>query len=119
MKLTKVLVCGGRNYGFQPAQEKHIRQTLDDIHAHYGELMIIHGGAPGADTIAGLWADDVGQHSASVRPHWRTKGKSAGPIRNAAMLCLLPDLCVAFPGNKGTADMAAKAKQANVVTYEV
>lgn len=39
-------------------------------------------------------------------------GKSAGPIRNQTMLDDgKPDLVLAFPGGRGTADMVAKAEK--------
>ena len=52
------------------------------------------------------------------------KGKSydanAGPRRNARMLAEgKPDLVVAFPGGRGTADMVSKARAAKVEVMEI
>ena len=42
---------------------------------------------------------------------WDKFGRAAGPIRNAQMLREgKPDLVVAFPGGRGTANMVAQAK---------
>jgi hypothetical protein len=119
VKITIVLVCGGRAYGFKPDERAHIEATLNSIKAHYGELLIIEGGAPGTDTFAGLWADNNDQHCAVVKALWRTRGRPAGSIRNGVMLALTPALCVAFPGGTGTANMVKQAKAAGIETYEV
>lgn len=50
-----------------------------------------------------------------VFPRSATNGKAAGPIRNQRMLDEgKPDLVVAFPGGRGTADMVRRAKAAGV-----
>ena len=45
---------------------------------------------------------------------WTKHGKAAGPIRNQKMLDECPDLVVAFPGGKGTADMVRRAMKAGI-----
>lgn len=51
---------------------------------------------------------------------WEAHGKAAGPIRNAHMLSdFKPDLVVAFPGGRGTADMVKKAQDAGVTVLLV
>jgi len=46
---------------------------------------------------------------------WSRHGKSAGPIRNRQMLIEgRPDIVVAFPGGKGTANMIKQAVEAGV-----
>lgn len=53
-------------------------------------------------------------------PSWKDHGKAAGPIRNQLMLDdFKPDLVVAFPGGKGTADMVKKAQDAGVTVILV
>jgi len=45
---------------------------------------------------------------------WETYGRAAGPIRNQKMLDSEQiNLCVAFPGGAGTADMVARCKKAH------
>ena len=50
---------------------------------------------------------------------WEKHGKAAGPKRNKRMLEWKPDLVVAFPGGKGTANMVQQARQAGVEVIEV
>ena len=46
---------------------------------------------------------------------WKTYGRAAGPLRNARMIAEgKPDLVLAFPGGRGTADMTRKARAAGV-----
>lgn len=109
----KVLVCGGRYY----ADSAALFWALDGLLAH-GVDMVIHGGAKGADYLAGCWASRNGIHQAVVPALWETHGKAAGMIRNRAMLTLQPDMVVAFPGGTGTAGMVNEARRAGVVVWE-
>lgn len=113
---TRILVCGGRNFN----DTTHLHKTLDDILAHYGELVMISGGAPGADYQAHGWAASRGVYSATMPAYWGTQGKKAGVLRNRAMLQLSqPQLVVGFKGGPGTADMLRQARAAGIPTYEV
>ena len=60
---------------------------------------------------AGLWL--------KVEP-MSPNGYRAGPIRNQEMLDKgKPDLVIAFPGGKGTADMVGRALRTGVFVYRV
>jgi len=107
----KVLVCGGRDYG----NITRVTQELDAL-ARTATLTIIEGGATGADEIAREWSRRYGRgYLYTMRADWEGHGKAAGPIRNQKMLDVYkPDLVLAFPGGRGTADMVARAKAAGV-----
>ena len=75
---------------------------------------MIHGDASGADRLAGEWAKERCIEVLARPAEWKKHGRAAGPIRNQAMLAEKPQLVVAFPGGKGTADMVAKAKKAGL-----
>lgn len=46
---------------------------------------------------------------------WEKHGRAAGPIRNEKMLIVgTPDMVLAFPGGRGTADMIRKAEAAGL-----
>ena len=105
----RVLVCGGRKY----TNREHIHNTLCDIDAERGPITrVIHGGATGAD-------DEAIKHIPFVA-EWHKHGRAAGPIRNKRMLEEgKPDLVVAFPGGKGTANMVKIAESAGVEVIKI
>lgn len=107
----KVLVTGGREY----SDYIHVRNILREIHLHEGGIsLIIQGGASGADLMASEWANENCIPCLNHPANWQKFGRSAGPIRNAAMLQWKPDLVVAFPGGSGTASMVNIAKGAGI-----
>ncbi len=84
------------------------------------DVLIIDGGAAGADRIACDIANSmgasVGWWHVSCPAQW-TKGKKAGPLRNQQMLDEFhPDLVLAFPigESKGTRDMIRRAEKAGI-----
>lgn len=99
-----VVVCGSRSWTSVGLVEHRLRDFAPDT-------VIVHGGAKGADSIAGAAATRRGLHTAVVRPLWSTFGNRAGHVRNTAMLSLRPDLVVAFwdgrsNGTRGTIEEA-------------
>jgi hypothetical protein len=140
--MLRVLVCGGRNYGrVLPdtpsacllvekqralAQKRKVDQYLDYVFKVDEENMlgvegiIIHGGANGADQLADDYAVVSWKDVMVFKANWDREGKSAGPKRNQQMLDEgKPDVVVAFPGGRGTADMVRRAKKAGVQVIEV
>lgn len=113
----KILVCGGRDFSDRGLMHK----TLYDIAGDWSDLpSVIHGGAGGADLMAGEWALDNWLCVEMYEAEWDKYGKSAGPIRNQRMLDEgKPDIVVAFPRangklGTGTSDMIRKAEKAGV-----
>lgn len=83
---------------------------------------LVHGGAPGADTLAASVAREfMGWEREEHLADWSQFGRAAGPRRNQEMVDAEPGLglLVAFPGGKGTADMVRRAQQAGVLTLSV
>lgn len=106
----RLLVCGGRDF----ADELNLFRTLDYLHRHR-IACVIHGAARGADSLAGKWAREQGVPCRSFPADWNRHGRAAGAIRNQQMLDEgRPDLVVAFPGGRGTADMVRRAKAAGI-----
>jgi ABC-type Fe3+-hydroxamate transport system substrate-binding protein len=114
--MTRVLVCGGRDY----SDVHRVEAVLSKLHDEAGIDLIIQGGARGADLMAHLWAGRNGVPSDTFEADWENQGSFAGPTRNKRMLDEgKPDLVVAFPGNRGTADMVRKARKAGVPVVEI
>lgn len=107
----RVLVCGGRNY----ADRRHLYGVLDIAHANNRIVMLIAGGANGADALAIDWARKEQVKFQVFNADWEALGRKAGPIRNQQMLDEgKPHLVIAFPGGRGTADMVERANAAGV-----
>jgi hypothetical protein len=58
--------------------------------------IIVHGGAHGADRMAGELAHALGLEERVMLPDWDGRGRRAGIERNIAMLDLYPDRVLAF-----------------------
>jgi len=111
---VKILVCGGRDF----ADKDFLFDWLDDYRSRCLDPIthLIHGAARGADTLAGEWAALRGIQPVACPALWRAHGsKAAGPMRNAAMLQLWPDIVIAFPGGTGTANMVRQSRQAGIL----
>lgn len=108
----RVLVCGGRNYDDWGT----FTSSMIDLSNQRGPFKtIIAGGARGADTFAQRLAKGWDLSFEKYPADWEKYGKGAGHIRNQQMLDEgKPDLVVAFPGGKGTANMIERAKKAGV-----
>lgn len=114
----RVLVCGGRD--FQDADD--LEASLDAFHegARGPIELLIHGGARGADSLAGEWARSRGVACIVYEANWTSQGRSAGPIRNKRMLDEgMPDVVIAFPGARGTANMMRQARDRGLEVLEV
>lgn len=110
----RVLVCGGRDY----SDVSRLYGVLDALPRD--GLVIIHGGARGADSLAAEWAKDRQVSSHAFPANWTEHGRAAGPIRNQTMIDLgKPDCVIAFPGGRGTFDMIDRAKKAGIAVTEV
>lgn len=113
----KVLVCGGRDFSDYLAFARAMNAIRDE-RGPFTE--IIHGGAKGADWCAHLYAGLPNQGMERCFPaDWKRDGRGAGPIRNQRMLDEgKPDLVVAFPGGRGTADMIRRSRKAGIEVIE-
>jgi predicted Rossmann-fold nucleotide-binding protein len=106
----RVLVTGGRDYN----DPGNVAQVLGNLQETSGITCLIEGGAKGADALAREWATEQGIPCVTCPADW-SRGRAAGPMRNTSMLRdHRPDVVVAFPGGRGTADMVGKAEKAGV-----
>lgn len=112
----RILICGGRDY----ARASHLNATLDALDAECKITLVVHGDAPGADTLADRWAEARGIDRIKVPANWIGRGKAGGPYRNRMMLRLVrPEMVIAFPGGDGTAGMAKLAGDAEIPVHHV
>ncbi len=107
----KVLVTGGRDFN----DAEMVWRVLGELHAKYKFTLLVHGDARGLDRIAGQWAENAGIEVLACPADWKAHGRAAGPMRNKQMLEHKPELLVAFPGGRGTADMVRKAERSSLL----
>lgn len=107
----KVIVCGGRDFNNETA----VNLVLNKFHKKHPISMLIHGGASGADSLAGMWAEKNLIPCKVYPADWVAHGRAAGPIRNQMMLdAEKPFAVIALPGGRGTEDMRARASASGV-----
>ena len=115
----RLLVCGNRDW----ACVETIENWLAPFSRKYGaRVVLIHGGAPGVDSIAEVVGQHFGWEIRAFPADWRAHGRAAGPIRNREMIETgRPGRALAFGqlcrGSKrtGTGDMVAALNEAGVI----
>lgn len=112
-RITRVLVTGSRTWTDTTA----IRDALAEVWSP--DTVLVHGGCPrGADQFADAcwtrWGGQVERHPAN----WDRDGKTAGFVRNRAMVEAGADLCLAFIHNssRGATHCATTAQEAGITT---
>jgi hypothetical protein len=71
-KPALVLVCGSRAWADRTTIERRLRGLAADT-------VVLHGGARGADRLAGTLAAELGLHSEVMPAQWDRYGRAAGP----------------------------------------
>lgn len=113
----RVIVCGNRTFGTFKSHLLQLDLALSKLSL---DAVILHGGAKGADELAGKWAERNERQCVVFSANWEKYDKAAGPIRNAEMLRSgKPDLVIAFWDRRspGTRDMVTRSKLAGVEVH--
>lgn len=114
----RILVTGSRRWRDRRAIAEALAAQIRD-HRDRNPIVLVHGGAQGADSIADSiwrkWAFVGDLAEPEVHPaDWDRYGCAAGPKRNAEMVDLGVDVVLAFPigpsaGTRGCIELARKA----------
>lgn len=125
----RVLVTGSR----QVLNQEPIYAELDALWKQWwptavfpDQFIVVHGNAPGADTLAAQWCHDRRDRpgiTQEVHPaKWGEYGSLAGGIRNGEMVRLGADIVLAFfqagAKNRGTQNCVNQAKLAGLTVEE-
>lgn len=116
----RILITGSRNWTARPVIAQAISDWLrtqgTTLGGAYPFPVVIHGGAAGADALAGQIADNWGWSPEVHKADWSKYGRSAGHRRNARMVSLGADVCLAFPlgASPGTRGCMAIAERAGI-----
>lgn len=120
MKTYRVLVTGSRDWGDAPTLVATLEAEFERSRSDGSRLVVVQGGAAGADTMARTWANrkygvDCETHEAEWRPHG-IYNPQAGLVRNRLMVNLGADLCLAFirEGSRGATHCAQLAEEAGI-----
>lgn len=117
---TRMICCGSRD--FPQGAYGVIKQALEGVHAHNKDLIVIEGGASGADALSRKACEELGIDVIEIPANWKKYGKRAGPIRNKRMVSMCPSLVYAFVNkplgqSRGTIDMCRKAKSEGIKVW--
>lgn len=115
----RMIITGSRHYNDKETIIDAIEENLGDCYIE--DVVIIEGGARGADTIAHNHGLDMGYVVETYHANWDKYGKKAGGIRNQQMVDSGADICLAFPleGSIGTYDCIRRAKKSGIHTVVV
>lgn len=117
----RYLICGSRTF----SDPYPISVVVSRLRESPGNSCVIHGGAKGADTLAGRSAERMGIPVECYPADWSGQGRGAGHIRNQKMLTEGdPSIVWAFVDkplaeSRGTADMVRRARKAGIATYVI
>lgn len=81
--------------------------------------ILVTGAATGADQTAEHVAYSLGWRTEPHLADWDSHGNAAGPIRNREMVAAGADVCVAFPGGRGTQHCRDTAAAAGIPVIDV
>lgn len=109
----RILITGSRDWDdlnciYNAIYKEHIGSEKNTV--------VVHGGARGADYLAGRVADTLKLDIEVYKADWDTYGKAAGFVRNDKMVNLGADVCLAFIRNesKGATMCAELAEKAGI-----
>ncbi len=112
---TLVAVAGGK----EATDAGRIIGQLDKLKAKYADVVLVHGGGPGAEKVAAGWAERNGVHQVVCKPDWDAHGRAAPFRRNDELLSLLPRGVIAFPGSGITDNLVDKARSLGIPVQRV
>ena len=108
--MNRVIVCGSRRW----RDRDKITNRLADLPS---DTTVVHGGAGGADSIAGQEAEKLGLLVEIHKPDYGLHPHIGAPLkRNTKMAELGADLCIAFwvGSSSGTAHMISEARRCGI-----
>ena len=118
-----VLVSGGRNY----TNKDKVFYYLDKVVKAKKDIIIVHGGARGADSLASLFCAQNNIQEKIFNAEWDKYGKKAGYIRNLEMSNFLNNqrrldngiFALIFPGGRGTQNMHVLCIENKIPYYKI
>lgn len=92
----RILITGSREWTDEPAIRAALNAAIRGVSSH--KITVVHGGARGADSVAGRIAEEYEIDVEVHRPDYRKHARNRAPLeRNLHMVRLGADICLAFP----------------------
>jgi predicted Rossmann fold nucleotide-binding protein DprA/Smf involved in DNA uptake len=111
--MIKVIIAGGRDFNDYALLERILTRLLSKTPLE--EVLIISGGAKGADKLGERYAKEKGIALQVFPADWDKHGKKAGYLRNAEMAKEGTHLVAFWDGqSKGTKHMIDLARKRNL-----
>jgi hypothetical protein len=115
----RILVTGSRDWANAALLSFELGVAIGESGHPLADVVIVHGQcAAGADALADRLARDYGYRTEPHPADWNTWGKTAGFRRNAEMVSLGADVCLAFIRNAshGATHCANLTEKAGILT---
>lgn len=112
METVSLLVAGSRNF----VDKKRAFEALDEWESstEASTIIVVSGGAKGADTLGEMWAKERGHLIKRIMPDWNRFGRAAGVMRNTDLVKSCDEAMVFWDRkSSGTADTIRKLVAAN------
>ena len=112
---VRILITGSRDWNNYPLIDDTLRDWLFNNWSYIGRATLVSGACPrGADAMAEYAGERLGFFIERHPADWAKHGRQGGYIRNAEMVKLGADVCIAFikngsPGATHTANLAERA----------
>jgi hypothetical protein len=122
-KPYRILITGSRTWDDDRTVWRAIASTVLENAPTDARIVVVHGACPrGADAHAASWTNCAradGRRPVEEERHpadWEQHGKAAGFRRNAEMVALGADVCLAFirDGSNGASHTAGLAERAGI-----
>lgn len=113
----RILVTGSRDWADGWSIASALHGAVAEWFPIAAPVVVVHGGARGADALADSAARAAGWAVEVHRAKWALYGKAAGHLRNQEMVAAGADLCLAFihNGSRGATHCAALADAACIL----
>lgn len=104
---VRIIIAGSRTFN----DYDFLAATMDRLTHNMPDVVVVHGGARGADRLGGIWASRRDFRTRLWLPEWDRLGRGAGFARNVQM-AEDADALVAFwdGASKGTGHMITTAR---------
>ena len=115
--MKRVVVCGSRDFNDYEIAKEFIKECLEKEKT-VNEIIILSGGARGADAIGERYAIENGLEIERYPAEWKIYGRGAGPIRNKKMAEAC-DVAICFwdGQSRGTKSMISCAEKLKKTVY--